>query len=180
MLRIACSSKHCWVATELSYKQLAFLHRDHSGLYPVKTQAKKTWANWQGRYQKRRWWMGNIIGPQVCSNCELFDNKIASLEKQNCIFRKYSDMTYLSTIAAAQHSQIFGDMEAGHITQWANLAIFVQWVYWVYLFCQNTCTVQCMSRYKCPWVALTTTASLTITIKLGAIKYFLSIIQKYL
>ena len=33
-------------------------------------------------------------------------------------------------------------------------------------------TVQCMSRYKHPWVALTTTASLTITIKLGAIKYF--------
>ena len=61
--------------------------------------------------------MGNIIGPQVCSNCELFDNKIASLEKQNCIFRKYSDMTYLSTIAAAQHSQIFGDMEARHINK---------------------------------------------------------------
>ena len=41
--------------------------------------------------------------------------------------------------------------------------------------------LQCMSRYnKPPWVALTTTASLTITIKLGAIKYFLSIIQKYL
>ena len=33
--------------------------------------------------------------------------------------------------------------------------------------------LQCMSWYnKPPWVALTTTASLTITIKLGAIKYF--------
>ena len=32
--------------------------------------------------------------------------------------------------------------------------------------------LQCMSRYKSPLVALTTTASLTITIKLGAIKYF--------
>ena len=33
-------------------------------------------------------------------------------------------------------------------------------------------TVQCVSRYKCPCVALKTTASLTITIKLGAINLF--------
>ena len=26
-----------------------------------------------------------------------------------------------------------------HNSQLANLAIFVQWVYWVYVFCQNTC-----------------------------------------
>ena len=74
------------------------------------------------------------------------------------------------------------------IAQWAKSGFFVQWVYWVYLLSQNSCPLcahcamlQCMSRYnKPPWVALTTTASLTITIKIGAIKYFLSIIQKYL
>ena len=26
-----------------------------------------------------------------------------------------------------------------YTAQLANLAIFVQWVYWVYVFCQNTC-----------------------------------------
>ena len=50
------------------------------------------------------------------------------------------------------------------IAQWANSCFFVQWVFWVYLFCQNTrplcahcAMLQCMSRYKPPWVAITTT-----------------------
>ena len=41
------------------------------------------------------------------------------------------------------------------IAQWAKSAVFVEWGYWVYLFCQNTrpqwqCA-QCMIRYKHQW-----------------------------
>ena len=49
--------------------------------------------------------------------------------------------------------------EAGMETnaQWAKSGFFVQWVYWVYLFSQNTrplcahcAMLQCMTRYKPP------------------------------
>ena len=56
-------------------------------------------------------------------------------------------------------------------------------IYLVKILAHCAPTVQCCNlncRFKPPQVALTTTASPTITIKLGAIKYFLLIIQKYL
>ena len=48
-------------------------------------------------------------------------------------------------------------VHVSNIAQWANSGFFVQWVYWVYLFSQNThplcahcAMLQCMSRYKPP------------------------------
>ena len=35
------------------------------------------------------------------------------------------------------------------IAQWANSGFFVQWVYWVYLFSQNTRSLHCAPTVQC-------------------------------
>ena len=59
-----------------------------------------------------------------------------------------------AAVDVLHHVQVLGDVLNA---QWAKSGFFVQWVYWVYLFSQNTrplcahcAMLQCFSRYKPP------------------------------
>ena len=59
---------------------------------------------------------GTYITPNPASS---FDNEYNNLTKHDLLEKESVRLTYSALLA--------------------NLAIFVQWVYWVYVFCQNTC-----------------------------------------